>query len=222
MEVEIKNITKKFGKKPVLNGISLKVSPGKCIGILGENGSGKSTLLGILSGIVKPDSGDFLLDGKSMLKNTKFRSSNVGYVPQGTPLFPELTAKENLMLWYGSSVLKRELSSGVLKMLGIDEFLNVRVSRMSGGMKKRLSIGCAIHSFPRILLLDEPSAALDLVCKESVLNYLNEFRKQGGMIIIATHDIPEVEFCDETYIMKDGLLNKFDYNGNVHDLVNML
>lgn len=222
MIVTVDNITKKYGKHRVLNGISLELNPGECIGILGGNGCGKSTLLAILAGITKADSGSFTAENINLLKNVAARSRLVGYVPQGVPLFNELTAKDNLLLWYSHSELKRQLDDGVLKMLGIDEFLNVRVGRMSGGMKKRLSIGCAMYNSPKLLLLDEPSAALDLICKERVLSYLKSFTQQGGTVLIATHDIPEIEFCDRTFIMKDGVLNRFEYNGNVHDLVGEL
>lgn len=84
--------------------------------------------------------------------------------------------------------MKKELNSGILAMLGIDEFLNVRVSKMSGGMKKRLSIGCAVANNPHILILDEPGAALDLVCKERIYSYLKDFKSKGGIVLISTHE----------------------------------
>lgn len=182
MEMEIKGIRKNFRKKTVLKDISLTADEGKCIGILGENGCGKSTLLSILSGILKPDGGEFVWNGKNLLTDRKLRENLVGYVPQGTPLMQELTAMDNLRLWYecAGRDLKRDLKEGVLTMLGIPEFLHVPVTKMSGGMKKRLSISCAVAHQPKILLLDEPSAALDLICKERIGNYFLEFKRQGG------------------------------------------
>ena len=168
MDIQIKNISKSYRKKVVLKDISLNASGGQCIGILGSNGSGKSTFLSILAGVLGCDGGSFLCDGKDLFADPALRAFFVGYVPQGTPLLEELTAWDNLLLWYDKENLKKELENGVLKLLGIQDFLKVPVHKMSGGMKKRLSIGCAVANRPPILLLDEPTAALDLACKESI------------------------------------------------------
>lgn len=222
MQLEISNVKKKYGKKSVLTDINFKTESGKCIGILGSNGCGKSTLLSILAGINKADCGAFIVDGIDMFKNKKQRTDLVGYVPQGTPLFEELNAYDNLLLWYSNEKIEQELENGILGMLGIGDFLKTQVSKMSGGMKKRLSIGCSVAHSPKILLLDEPSAALDLVCKERISNYLKSFKQNGGIIILATHDTQEIEMCDEIYIMKNGQMTKYDYDGNVHRLVGSL
>jgi ABC-2 type transport system ATP-binding protein len=222
MKIEIKGIAKKFGKKEVLKDISFTATNGKCIGILGGNGCGKSTLLSILAGIQNCDKGSFLYEGKDLFKFSYQRSQIVGYVPQGTPLIEELNAKDNLLLWYDKETLKDELENGVLKMLGIGEFLNVPVSKMSGGMKKRLSIGCAISKHPPLLLLDEPMAALDLACKQEISEYLNKHKASGGIIILVTHDVLELKLCDECYIIKDGLTSPFDFDGNIEKLVKSL
>lgn len=222
MKIEIKGIAKKFGKKEVLKDISFTATDGKCIGILGGNGCGKSTLLSILAGIQNCDKGSFLYEDKDLFKFSYQRSQIVGYVPQGTPLIEELNAKDNLLLWYDKETLKDELESGVLKILGIGEFLNVPVSKMSGGMKKRLSIGCAISKHPPLLLLDEPMAALDLACKQEISEYLNKHKASGGIIILVTHDVLELKLCDECYIIKDGFISPFDFDGNIEKLVKSL
>ena len=222
MKIEIKGIAKKFGKKEVLKDISFTATNGKCIGILGGNGCGKSTLLSILAGIQNCDKGSFLYEGKDLFKFSYQRSQIVGYVPQGTPLIEELNAKDNLLLWYDKETLKDELENGVLKMLGIGEFLNVPVAKMSGGMKKRLSIGCAISKHPPLLLLDEPMAALDLACKQEISEYLNKHKASGGIIILVTHDVLELKLCDECYIIKDGFISPFDFDGNIEKLVKSL
>lgn len=222
MKIEIKGIAKKYGKHEVLKDISFSAEGGKCIGILGGNGCGKSTLLSILAGIQRAEKGEFLYDGKDLLKYTAQRSQLVGYVPQGTPLIEELSAKDNLSLWYEKADMKRELENGVLKMLLINEFLKTPVNKMSGGMKKRLSIGCAIGKRPPILILDEPMAALDLACKQEICEYLRAYKAAGGLLLLASHDILELELCDECYIMKDGRLKAFNYDGNLSDLVKSL
>lgn len=220
--IEIKQIQKKYKKKAVLTDINLDVQEGSCVGILGGNGSGKSTLLSILAGVQKADNGSFLWGGADLFKNEKIREEILGYVPQGNPLMEELTAWDNLRLWYEKDELKKELDGGVLDMLGIPDFLKVPVRKMSGGMKKRLSIGCSVANHPKLLLLDEPSAALDLICKERIGNYLKDFKAQGGSIILATHDVQEIELCDVWYILKNGMLEHYLYDGNVHHLVGKL
>lgn len=222
MQIEIKNIAKKFKKKQVLQDICLTAQGGSCIGILGANGTGKSTLLSILAGIQDCEQGTFLCDGADLLTNSKKRAELVGYVPQGTPLIEELSAKDNLLLWYDKSAMLQELEAGVLKLLGIGEFLNVTVSKMSGGMKKRLSIGCAMAKKPPILLLDEPTAALDLSCKQSIAAYLRHYKETGGLLLLTTHDVMELDLCDAWYIIRSGRLEPFVYDGNVQKLVESL
>ena len=222
MQIEIKHISKSFRKKQVLRDIVLKGESGSCIGILGANGSGKSTLLSILAGVQSCDGGEFLCDGTELLKNAKKRGEMVGYVPQGTPLIEELTARDNLLLWYDKQTMEQELRDGVLSLLGIGEFLKVPVSKMSGGMKKRLSIGCAMVKKPPILLLDEPTAALDLSCKQSIAAYLRHYKQSGGLLLLTTHDVLELELCDAWYIIRDGELVPFAYDGDVQKLVESL
>lgn len=220
--MNIVNIKKSYKKKNVLNNITLSVEEGSCVGILGGNGSGKSTLLSILAGVLKPDGGSVDWMGQDLLHNKELRTQILGYVPQGNPLLEELTAWDNLLLWYDKNTLKQELESGVLAMLGIPEFIKVPVNKMSGGMKKRLSIGCVVAANPKVLLLDEPSAALDLVCKERIYNYLKDYKQQGGRILLATHDVQELDLCDKWYILKNGFLTPYEYDGNVHHLVGKL
>lgn len=222
MKIEIKNIEKRYRNKQVLHDISFCAEGGNCIGILGANGSGKSTLLSILAGVLKRDAGEFLFNGEDLFRNNKKRAQLVGYVPQGTPLIEELTAKDNLLLWYDSASMKQELQTGVLKMLGIHEFLKVPVNRMSGGMKKRLSIGCAMAKRPPVMLLDEPTAALDLVCKESISEYLKLYKQSGGLLLLTTHDVTELALCDQCYIIKEGRLVPFVFDGDIKKLVESL
>ncbi len=221
MKTEIKSISKSFGKKNVLNSISFSAEGGECIGILGKNGSGKSTLFSVLTGLQKGD-GEFLCDGIDLLCDAKSRNRIIGFVPQSPPLIEELSAKDNLMLWYKSDALKSSLKDGNLKMLGIDEFIKLPVSKMSGGMKKRLAIGCSIANDPPVLLLDEPTSALDLVCKEKIYSYLNRHKARGGTVIIATHDIYELGLCDTVYLLKNGTLSLYDSPCELKDLIGRL
>ncbi len=222
MGIEVAGIRKCYRKKEVLKGISFKTGEGSCVGILGSNGCGKSTLLSILAGVQRADAGAFLYQGKDLLKEPRRISGVLGYVPQGNPLMEELTAWDNLLLWYDRKALKQELSDGVLAMLGIGEFIKTPVNKMSGGMKKRLSIGCAVAGKPSVLLLDEPSAALDLVCKERIYRYLEDYKARGGILLVATHDVQEMELCDTCYILKEGCLTPYRYDGDIHYLAGRL
>ena len=219
MHVSINGIKKRYGKREVLKDITFEASEGECVGIIGRNGCGKSTLLSVLSGVIGANHGEFLIDGKDVIKDEALRHRTVAYVPQGTPVIEELSAYDNLRMWYMPEALDRELKSGFLKILGIDEFLKLTVNKMSVGMKKRLSIGCAINNNPSVLLLDEPTAALDIVCREAVYAYLDAFKKSGGILILATHDTREIEMCDVCKILKEGTLTPYSYEHDVADLL---
>ncbi|MBE6767564.1 MAG: ABC transporter ATP-binding protein [Ruminococcaceae bacterium] len=214
MYIEINGIAKSYRRREVLRDVSFTAKDGECIGILGSNGCGKSTLLSILAGVQSADKGSFLLEGDDLFRYTKILREQVGYVPQGTPLMEELTARDNLRLWYTPAETARELDGGVLEMLGIGEFLKIPVSKMSGGMKKRLSIGCAVAKHPSVLLLDEPMTALDLACKQRIFTYLEERKRQGDIVILVTHDVMEMQLCDRWYILKDGVLTPYAYDGD--------
>lgn len=249
MDVEVTGIKKAYSRKKVLADISFSVDAGSCVAILGSNGSGKSTLLSILAGVRKADGGSFYVHGRpneicqqadgclvreqgkkhpssirgtDLLRHSGQIPKVLGYVPQGDPLMEELNAWDNLRMWYDRETLRRELSVGALKLLGIDSFLKTPVRRMSGGMKKRLSIGCAVVSHPGILVLDEPSAALDPVCKENIRAFLDVYRKEGGIVLMATHDAQDLELCNVCYILRGGVLHPWQYDGDFHRLAGEL
>ena len=217
--ISVQNIQKSYRSKRVLQGVSFTAQNGDCIGVLGGNGTGKSTLLRALAGVIRADAGQFLWNEHDLLRDDKRREAFVGYVPQGTPLLQELTARDNLRLWYDRAALEKALDEGVLRILGVDKFLKTPVRKMSGGMKKRLSIGCAVAHDPRILLLDEPSAALDLVCKEQILQYLTVFRRRGGVVILSTHDVQEIGVCSARYMLRGGEAQPYAFDGDVQRLV---
>ena len=209
--VEIENLTSAYGKKKVLQGVSLCAERGECIGIVGPNGCGKSTLLSVMAGVLKPLSGKLLYYGKNALENRVVFQKMTGYVPQENPLMPELSVYDNLRLWYPDKAeLAKELEEGFLQILGIPSFLKVPVSKLSGGMKKRVSIGIALSGMPPVLILDEPSAALDLVCKEDIRRYLQIYLERKGTVVITTHEESELSLCSSLYVMKDGKLTQVD------------
>jgi ABC-type multidrug transport system ATPase subunit len=130
----------------------------------------------------------------------------VGYVPQDNNLISELSVMDNLRLYYNDKKsLEIELSEGFLHKLGVDNMCNLKVSSLSGGMKKRVSIGCALAGNPDILILDEPEASLDLPGKGQIREYIAMFVNMGGTVIMSTHDEATLDICDKVYVLSDGV-----------------
>lgn len=218
--IAVADVVSSYGRKRILKGASFTAQRGECIGIVGANGCGKSTLLSVLAGTLKPKSGAVVYGGRTawadvgagrMRKDSEVIRRMTGYVPQENPLIPELSVYDNLRLWYpNKNVLRQELSQGFLSLLGIGEFVDKPINKLSGGMKKRVSIGIAMSGMPPILLLDEPSAALDLICKEDIRMYLQTYLQRGGTVVITTHEESELALCSKIYVMKNGILNTVD------------
>ena len=205
--LEVDGICKTYRKKQVLSGVSLTAEPGQCVGIVGGNGCGKTTLLSILAGARKADKGSVKADGMEILGKPALQAAKIAYVPQENPFMDELSVKDNLSLWYKGdrSAMKRDLEDGPAAMLGINQFLTTPVGKLSGGMKKRLSIASALAGHEKILIMDEPGAALDLVCKEIIQEYMNQYIKDGGIIILASHELAELAVCSKMYVLKNGM-----------------
>ena len=209
--IEIENLISAYGRKKVLQGVTFSGERGECIGIVGPNGCGKSTLLSTMAGVLRPLSGTIRYYGKDALQNRVVFQKMTGYVPQENPLMPELSVYDNLRLWYPDKAeLEKELEQGFLQILGIPEFVGKTVSKLSGGMKKRVSIGIALSGMPPVLILDEPSAALDLVCKEDIRRYLQIYLERKGTVVITTHEESELALCNSLYVMKGGKLVQID------------
>lgn len=223
--IEMNNINKKYGSAIILEDVSLSVNAGECVGIVGANGSGKTTLLSIISGLLASDSGTILIDGKIISDSPKHIAKYISYVPQENPLIDELTAFDNLRLWYSGTkaALHEELNKGILYQLGIHEFKNKAVSKLSGGMKKRLSIGIALLGNPKLLIMDEPSAALDLAGKYNIRKYMKHFTtKLDYSIIVVSHDENELAICDRLYLLKDHRLQPIDTGLDDKTLISLI
>ena len=202
------DIYKRYGRKAILKGVNLEAAPGECVGIVGSNGCGKTTLLSILAGAVKADRGSVSLDGKQAEKNRSSYTKAVAYVPQENPLIEELTVRDNLLLWYGGNrkAMERDLESGAAAFLGIGPMIGRTVDKLSGGMKKRVSIACALCSHGKVLILDEPGAALDMECKADIRRYLEQYRRAGGAVVLTSHEMAELSACTKMYVLKEGKL----------------
>lgn len=205
--LKVNKISKKYGKKPILTDVSFTINPGECVCIVGRNGCGKTTLMQILSGAIKADRGRIEFFEHNPLKNKKYFRQYIGYVPQDSPLLPELSVKDNLKLW---GVDKCPNYDYILDRFELRNIMKMRVSRLSGGMKRRLGIACAIASWPPILLLDEPTTALDLYYKENIEAWLDEYKKLNGIILMSTHEEKEILLCDRCLFLKDGKLIEID------------
>lgn len=221
--LNVSHIKKHYGRHAVLNDITFQAGFGECIGILGENGCGKSTLLSILAGALKPSEGSLLFGTENPLKKPRLFSSMVGYVPQENPLIERLSVRDNLSLWYPSkNDLQQALESGLPAEFGLTALAKRPVYKLSGGMKKRLSIACALADAPKILIMDEPTAALDLVCKEDIRMYLRRYLSEGGLVIMTTHEEPELTLCDRIYLMQDGILHQMKMPVSAGDLLDRM
>lgn len=211
--VLISNVESSYGSKKVLRDINICAKQGECVGIVGANGSGKSTLLNILSGLRLKYKGNIYFDGQLVThKNAKkMFISYIGYVPQENNLISELSVKDNLLIWYqDKKCLEYEVNKGFLNKLGIREMYNIKVNKLSGGMKKRVSIACAMAGNPSILILDEPGAALDLPGKDDIRKYLVMYKQMGGTVIIATHEESDLDICDKIYALSKGESREID------------
>ena len=205
--IEVKNISKRY-RNTVLDDISFTAEKGQCIGIIGANGCGKTTLLSIMAGVNKAQSRKIYYNNELADRKSVFKKY-IAYVPQENPLIDELTTKDNLLLWLGSNrKIKDGFENGVLKDLGIDEFLNKQVNELSGGMKRRLSIGISLSNNAPIMLLDEPGSALDIYGKQEVNSYISNYVKNGGTVVMSTHDRDEIDLCTKLYKIEDGILKE--------------
>lgn len=197
MIISVEHICKSYKKNVILKDISFEAESGECVGFVGANGCGKTTLLSILVGVEKADRG-------SIKKKTR----KIGYVPQINPLPDNLTVKECLKLWCDNKAEYDEIVS----RYELSEFLSKRINRLSGGMKRRVAIACAMMGSPDILVMDEPTAALDINYKKLIHNDMKTFVNNGGLIIMVTHEAEEISMCGRCYEIRDGLLKEYAPN----------
>ncbi len=206
MELEVQGIKKSYGKKNVLKNINLKAKSGECTGIIGANGCGKSTLLRIIAGVERAEAGEILIDGKLVKRSSAQLRELVGYIPQESVLMPELSVADNLKLWaaLGDYRKNRENLERLCRKFQIYEFYKEKVKNLSGGMCKRVNIVCGLIHGPSILLMDEPSAALDLVFKEELKGYIRDFIQSGGSVLLCSHEEGEFRLCQSLWAVHEG------------------
>jgi ABC-2 type transport system ATP-binding protein len=205
--MEIEGLSVSYRKKQVLHDISFQVREGECVGIVGRNGCGKSTLLQVLSGAKRPQSGELIYYGQRPLADRACFGRLCGYVPQENPLMDELSVADNLKLW---SVINHQDEREIIGAFELTDMLATRVSRLSGGMKRRVAIACALIGWPPILILDEPTGALDYYYKNSIHKLLKEQLDRSGIVLIATHDDSEIDACDRLLLIENGTIRELN------------
>ncbi len=221
MMLVAKDIYKCYHRRDILKGVDLMAKPGECVGVIGSNGCGKTTLLSILAGTVRADRGQIQAGGHDIRRCPKDYARSVAYVPQENPLIEELTVKDNMLLWYKGSRkrMKQDLEEGAAGILGIGPMLGRRVDQLSGGMKKRLSIACALSNHAPVLILDEPGAALDMECKADIRRYLIRYMAQGGAVILTSHETAELSVCTRMCVLRDGKLTPIEKGMSEEQLI---
>lgn len=209
--ISIENLVHRYkaAEQNAVNGISLEIKEGEIFGLLGPNGAGKTTTISILSGLIKPAQGKVSIHGFDVTQQDDESKNVIGVVPQDVALYPTLTAKENLEFFgsmYGISKSKlNEKINHYLKIFGLENTGNKRVEQFSGGMKRRLNLIASLLHDPKVLILDEPTASVDVQSRNMIIEFLRDLNKKGTTILYTSHYLEEAEnLCIEIAIIDDG------------------
>ena len=212
--VEARGLSKQYDPpKGVLavDDVSFAIERGEIFSLLGPNGAGKSTTISMLSCLLRPDAGDAFVDGRSIVDDPQAVKSVIGVVPQDIAVYPDMTARENLLFWgrmYGlaGAELKSRVDE-VLELISLVDRQKDRVDKFSGGMKRRVNIGVALLHKPRVLYLDEPTVGIDPQSRRSILDGILDLREQGMTVLYTTHYMAEAqELSDRIGIVDHGKL----------------
>ncbi|MBU2638879.1 MAG: ABC transporter ATP-binding protein [Nanoarchaeota archaeon] len=229
--IKFENISKSFGRKKVLNNVSISIPRGSYFGIIGLSGSGKTTLLNILLGYWKQSSGKVFFNGKQIKHNKSAIHTNIGFATQGISVYPLLTVKENLAYFgrlYGmkeESINKR--SKALLDLIDLTDDEDLLAKELSTGMLRRLDIACSLIHNPMVLVLDEPTEDLDPVLRKEMLALIKKINDSGKTIMMTSHMLDEVEVvCSKIAIIHNGeiietgspeeLKNRYSKNDEIH------
>ena len=207
--LQITDLSKSFGNRMAVKGVSFHVKRGELFGLLGPNGAGKSTVISMICGLLQPDQGDVLVDGLSVQKQPVKVKEKIGVVPQDIALYGDMSALDNLLFWgqmYGLSrknALKK--AEDVLEVVGLADRKKEKLAGFSGGMKRRINIGAAIMHEPELLIMDEPTVGIDPQSRNHILEMVKSFNAKGMTVIYTSHYMEEVEYlCSRIAIMDEG------------------
>src|SRR5512137_54329 len=207
--IEVLNLKKSFGELQAVKGVNFHADKGEILSLLGPNGAGKSTTISMLCGLLHPDEGDACIEGHSIRHAAKEARAALGVVPQEIAIYPDLSARENLVFWgkmYGlrGAALKRRVDE-VLNIIGLTDRQRDRVSTFSGGMKRRVNIGAALLHKPAVIIMDEPTVGIDPQSRRHILDNVKELNRQGMTVLYTTHYMEEAaELSNHIAIMDQG------------------
>ncbi|HVX15782.1 MAG TPA: ABC transporter ATP-binding protein [Pirellulales bacterium] len=207
--IEVEDLEKKYGDVTAVSRISFTAEPGKIFGLLGPNGAGKSTTIGCISGLLEPSAGRIRVLGHDVVLERRAARERLGVVPQELALYEDLSATENLRYWGAAYGLRgTQLAQRVQEVLlgtGLVDRAKEPVKRFSGGMKRRLNLGCGIVHRPRVLLLDEPTVGVDPQSRVRLLEVVRQQVEAGTCLLYTTHYMEEAEtLCDRIAIVDHG------------------
>ncbi len=205
--ITVRNLKKNFHSFEALKGIDLNVKDGEIYGFIGHNGAGKSTTMNILSGLSRPNGGTCVVNGRDVLKTAHPSDLDIGYLPEDPRFYPWLTARETLEYLgnNGKSTVTKDRVQEMLHWVGLIDASNRRVGGFSRGMKQRLGIASAMIHNPVLLILDEPSSALDPEGRSDVLRLMKDLKQMGKTVFFSTHILNDVErVCDTVGIIASG------------------
>jgi|TARA_B100000459_G_scaffold108617_1_gene63072 ABC-2 type transport system ATP-binding protein len=219
--VEVKNIKKNYGKNEAVKGISFNIKEDEILGLLGPNGSGKTTTIGMLLGLLKPTSGEILINGQKLEGNRIEILEQINFISPYIELPKKLTVKQNLTV-YGKLYKINNINERIeflSEKLRLEDLLNSITGELSSGQKNRVSLAKALINEPKVLLLDEPTASLDPEVGDFVRSFLEDYKKEKKIsILLASHNMNEVtRLCKSILMMKDGIIID---EGNPKELIN--
>lgn len=219
--IEVKNITKKYGNNLALDNISFKIKEGEIVGLLGPNGAGKSTTMNIITGFIEPTEGEVFIDGIDMLKKPKKAKREIGYMPEGVPLYSDLTVKE--FVTYMAEIKKvdrkiiKEKVNTIIEQTGLKDVQNKLTRNLSRGYKQRVSMAGALVGEPKVLILDEPTVGLDPKQITEIRSLIKKLGKDHT-VILSSHILSEVsQICDKVIIINKGKLIAIDTPSNLEN-----
>lgn len=206
--IEVKNLTKRFGKFTSVDNISFDVKQGEVFGFLGANGAGKSTTIKMLCGILEPTEGDALVTGFSIKTQPDKVKRNIGYMSQRFSLYTDLSVEENINFFGSVYGLKgdefEKRKKWVLKTAELEARTKSLTGTLSTGFKQRLALGCAVIHEPRIVFLDEPTGGVDPISRKNFWDLINDLSNEGITVFVTTHYLDEAEFCNRIMMIDSG------------------
>ena len=207
--VHIENLVKRYGELTALNHLNLDIREGEIFGLLGPNGSGKTTAINCMLSLLKYEKGQIEIFGEPMRPDNYQVKKQIGIVLQNVAVFDELTVQENIDyfcgLYIGDKKKRKELVENTIHFVGLEDYRKMRPKKLSGGLLRRLNIACGIAHKPRLIILDEPTVAVDPQSRNKILEGIKQLNEQGSTIIYTSHYMEEVEqICTRVAIMDHG------------------